>query len=158
MERSKVTHRSGSCYLSWTGFKALNNSSQVCPVVNPLSCSKPFLGPDPRSHLPEEYGHSQRPSLSLLTKHRLVPKDQVCPGGTKPQGWHLTSNYLVPRIPERPFLRLSSVSWMVSLLFHLVWVRGLDEALPPSHTISRFHSSTLTSDLLASPPFSTRHS
>lgn len=32
-----------SCSLPWQGFKDLNNSSQACPVENPLPVKNPFL-------------------------------------------------------------------------------------------------------------------
>ena len=82
MERSKVTHRSGSCYLSWSGFKALNNSSQVCPVVNPLSCSKPFLGPAPGVTFQKNMATPSAPlsvssqSTDLSQRTRSAPEEQ----------------------------------------------------------------------------------
>ena len=108
-------------------------------------CESPFLfktlsWPRPQESPSKRTGPlpaplSQSPHKAQTRPRSVGPGGQVCPGGTKPQGWHLPSNYLVPRIPERPFLRLCSVSWMVSLLFY----RPQSEAwmkLCPHHTPS----------------------
>lgn len=139
------------------GFKALNNASQACPLVNPLSCAKPLFGPDPRSHLSEACGHSQGTLFQPPHRAKTFPKG---PGrAQRGKATRLTPHERLPcpRNSREAFPWTSQCPGGVSLLGFQAWSRGL-KALSPAQTKWTFHLFSLPSVLQASPSCSAQGS
>lgn len=94
-------------------------------------CESPFLSETVSWPRPQESPFRRiwplpgRP-LSASSQSRDVSQGptQLSPTEVRPLGWHLTSDYLVPRIPERLSLGPSTASWFESLLFFWARVGG----------------------------------